>query len=138
MGKFQEGDKVQVNASYSKFIGRTGFIKRGVFGEDAYTVALDDDDIPERGFYEHELEIYEDPQHKALIELAEMLDKARMLANSIDTAAPQTGVYGKIHVALIDTLTLITEDYSKALDVYSSMMENGNTVREALAEEGIK
>ena len=73
---------------------------------------------------------------EALIILAEMLDKARIQANAIDAAAPQSGVYGKIRVAFIDTLTLITEDYSVALDVYTSIMEDGNTVRQALEKEG--
>jgi hypothetical protein len=71
-------------------------------------------------------------EEQALIILAEMLDKARMQANSIEATAPQFGVYGKIHNALVDTLTLITKDYTKALDVYASIMEDGNTVRQAL------
>lgn len=75
---------------------------------------------------------------QALIILAEMLDKARRQANSIEAAAPEYGVYGKIKYTMIDTLTLITEDYRAALDVYASIMENGNTVREALALEGIE
>lgn len=71
---------------------------------------------------------------ESLIKLAETLDDARKQANAIDAAAPQVGVYGKIHVALVDTLTLITAgDYSKAKDVYYSIMEDGNSVREALA-----
>lgn len=73
--------------------------------------------------------------NQALIILAEMLDKARYQANSIETTAPEYGVYGKIKYALIDTLALITKDYSTALDVYQSILD-GNTVRQALEAEG--
>ncbi len=137
MRRFNEGDRVKINASYSIYKGREGTVTRTTFiSEDTYTVTLDNDTIPERGFYEHELEPVGDAEREALIKLAETLDDARQQANANDAAAPQSGVYGAIRVALVDTLTLITKDYDKAKDVYASIMENGNTVRQALEGEG--
>jgi hypothetical protein len=130
MRKYSKGDRVKINANYSIYNGREGTIARTTFSEeDAYTVAIDGDTIPERGFYERELDLVGKDDREALITLAETLDSARQQANAIDSAAPQSGVYGKIHVALVDTLHLITEDYE---DVYESIMADGNTVRQAL------
>ena len=68
---------------------------------------------------------------KALIILAEMLDKARIQANAIEVTAPQDGVYGDVSKALQGTLALITDAYV-ASRVYDSILD-GNSVKEALA-----
>lgn len=73
---------------------------------------------------------------EALIKLAETLDDARLQANTIPSAAHANGLYGEIKNALIDTLNLIVDDYSKSLDVYYSIMADGNTVRQALDAVG--
>lgn len=68
---------------------------------------------------------------EALIILAEMLDKARIQANAIEATAPQDGVYGRIVIAEVETLALVTDAYV-AQRVYADILKSGNTVREAL------
>lgn len=65
---------------------------------------------------------------KALIILAEMLDKARIQANAIKVA--ETGVYGSIAVALLDTLILLSDPRIAAI-AYQNILD-GCSVDEAL------
>jgi hypothetical protein len=67
---------------------------------------------------------------KALLILAEMLDKARIQANAIEVTAPTTGVYGGVSKALQETLALLT-DANTASRIYDVILD-GNSVREAL------
>lgn len=72
---------------------------------------------------------------KALIILAEMLDKARIQANAIEaTASQETGVYGHVVNGLHQTLALLTDSY-QASRIYEAMLD-GNSVKEALAIVG--
>jgi len=71
-------------------------------------------------------------EHEALIILAEMLDKARRQANSIEATAPQHGVYGNISDTLVEVLCLLTGRHEVG-DIYDSLLD-GNTVRQALAQ----
>jgi hypothetical protein len=137
MRKFAAGDRVKVNANYSVYNGREGVIKRTTFSEeDAYTVALDGDTIPERGFYERELDLVRKDEREALIILAETLDDARRQANAIEVTAPQHGVYGQIHDALISTLETFCYQTGHhaplGYTIYESIMANDNTVRQAI------
>lgn len=68
---------------------------------------------------------------KALIILAQMLDKARIQANAIEVTAPQSGVYGDIAKALEGTLTFLT-DAGIAARIYDDIIENGSSVQEAV------
>jgi hypothetical protein len=80
---------------------------------------------------------------QALIILAEMLEKARIQANSIDNyviSSGHGGVYGQVSQALKDTLEQIIGDDDlnapwTAGKVYQSLLD-GNTVRQALELEG--
>lgn len=65
-----------------------------------------------------------------LIELAEILDAARIRANAIESAAPQGGVYGHVSDALSETLTLIVGAHDSGR-VYAFLLD-GLPVREAL------
>jgi hypothetical protein len=67
---------------------------------------------------------------KALIILAEMLNKARIQANAIEATAPQSGVYGHVARALNETLALLT-DAEKAADIYQAILD-GCSVTEAI------
>lgn len=69
---------------------------------------------------------------EALITLAETLDHARLQANAIEATAPQSGVYGRIVIAEIETLSLITDAYTSQR-VYDEILNSGISVREALA-----
>jgi len=74
---------------------------------------------------------------EALIKLAETLDDARKQANASGVTLINSeydgGVYGYTKQALIDTLEVIAGDAWKAGAVYDSIMEDGNSVRQALA-----
>lgn len=70
--------------------------------------------------------------HKALVILAQMLDKARIQANAIEVTAPQSGVYGDIANALQQTLTFLTDDAAAANRIYDDIIENGSSVKEAV------
>lgn len=77
-------------------------------------------------------------EKQALIILAEMLEKARQQANSVDNYVihSQQGVYGQISQALTDTLEQIIGDDDPnaswtAGKIYQSLLD-GNTVRQAL------
>jgi hypothetical protein len=78
---------------------------------------------------------------QALIILAEMLDKARMQANSIADTESEQGVYGEVKRALTSTLEIICYNSGHhptlGYRVYESMSMNGDTVRQALEAEGI-
>ena len=136
MGKFKSGDKVKVNAGYSKYDGREGLIGKvvnegsGAYGDGVYTVELFDDTIPERGFFENELD-FADSTESGLTDLAEKLDAARLLANSIESAAPQGGVYGHVATGLWHTLYLILGSRDEAERAYEALL-CGSSVREAL------
>lgn len=126
--EFELGDHVKVIIKNSVFSGKEGNIIHFHGGdnvEDSVVVKISEKEV---GFFVHEIEKV-DPSREALIELAETLDKARLQANAIEEAAPQRGVYGDIHIALVNTLALITDDHEA---VYASIMEDGNTVRQAL------
>lgn len=79
---------------------------------------------------------------QALIILAEMLDKARRQANSIADTESEYGVYGEIKKALIATLEIVCYNSGNhatlGYRVYNSIESDGNTVRQALALEGIE
>jgi hypothetical protein len=73
---------------------------------------------------------------KELIALATQIDEARLAANAIDAAAPQRGVYGDLHHALLKTLNLIfpdegTRGVTLADFAYECIMD-GNTVEQAV------
>lgn len=68
---------------------------------------------------------------KALIILAEMLNKARIQANAIDATASQDGVYGEIVTSLKRTLAILTDDAHTASRVYENLL-NCSSVKEAL------
>jgi hypothetical protein len=68
--------------------------------------------------------------NQELIALAEMIDNARIAANANDATAPQSGVYGDLQKALQSTLELIAP--KKGNEIYTSIMENGNSVRDAI------
>lgn len=78
---------------------------------------------------------------QALIILAEMLDKARRQANSIRDTESESGVYGEIKKAMTSTLEIICYNSGHhatlGFRVYDSIDMNGETVRQALAKEGI-
>lgn len=135
---FKTGDKVKVTTKNSAHWGKTGeVLSANSDGTYFIQIAWGAGGVFETqgiltGFFESELQAF-DPEHEALIELAETLDKARLQANAIEAAASQLGVYGVVVEALTDTLELIVgEQNSEA--VYESIMADGNTVREALAE----
>ena len=89
-----------------------------------FSKSLDDEGYP----------LWERPvsSRDALVVLADMLDKARMVANANDTASHDSGVYGHISRALQDTLLLVTTDASRAESVYAAIVSSGITVTEAL------
>ena len=60
---------------------------------------------------------------KALIILAEILNKARIQANAIEVTAPQSGVYGDIVTSLKRTLVLLTNDAHTASRVYEALLD---------------
>lgn len=68
---------------------------------------------------------------KALIILAEMLNKARIQANAIEATAPQSGVYGDIVTSLKRTLAILTGDAHSASRVYEELLDC-SSVTEAL------
>jgi hypothetical protein len=68
---------------------------------------------------------------KALIILAEMLNKARIQANAIEATAPQSGVYGDIAKALQDTLAILTDAYTASF-IYEALLD-ASSVKEAIA-----
>lgn len=133
------GDKIKIIQPNSSYFGRTGTIKH-VICEDGENVSamvatldLGAGEFPDKGFFPHEVEKF-DATKEALIVLAETLDDAGKQAKAIEDAASQDSVYGLIRVALVDTLSLIVDDYSMAKDVYYSMVSNGNSVRKALVD----
>jgi hypothetical protein len=67
---------------------------------------------------------------KALIILAQMLDKARIQANAIEVTAPTKGVYGYVATALLDTLILLT-DVATGARIYDAILD-GCSVTEAI------
>lgn len=132
MSKFKVGDEVQVNAGYNNFEGHVGLITRVINEQDKmwYAVSLYGDNLSERGFFEHELD-FTNTVEAGLVDLAEKLDAARLLANSIEPAAPQGGVYGHIATGLWHTLYLILGSKDEAEAAYGALL-NGSGVREAL------
>lgn len=68
---------------------------------------------------------------KALIILAEMLNKARIQANAIEATESQDGVYGEIVTSLKRTLAIMTGDAHTASRVYENLL-NCSSVKEAL------
>jgi hypothetical protein len=71
----------------------------------------------------------------AVTDLATRLDEARIAANDIEEAAPQSGVYGDISDALRKTLAVLLDgDHVRAEAVYQAILD-GNTVAQALAVE---
>lgn len=131
MGKFKEGDEVIVNAGYSNFDGHVGLIKRVINGEEGtYTVNLHGDSLSERGFFEGELKFH-NALEAGLLDLAEKLEAARLLANSLEPTAPQGGVYGHIATGLWHTLYLILGSRDEAEAAYAALLD-GSGVREAL------
>lgn len=123
--KFNKGDLVTVLTKNSIYEGVRGRVEQSQ-DDDTYLITLETGKIS--GFFERELEAVNE-EREALIRLAETLDSARQQANAIEAAAPQRGVYGDIHTALVNTLALVTNDHEA---VYASIMEDGNTVREAI------
>lgn len=67
-----------------------------------------------------------------LIALATTLDEARITANAIEAAAPQSGVYGDISDALEKTLVLILGSEFLAAQAHQMLVADGLTVEEAL------
>lgn len=67
---------------------------------------------------------------KALIILAEMLNKARIQANAIEATAPQSGVYGEIVTSLKRTLAILT-DAHRASRIYEALLDC-SSVKEAM------
>lgn len=67
---------------------------------------------------------------KALIILAEMLNKARIQANAIEVTAPQSGVYGDIVKPLKLTLALLTDAHT-ASRIYDALLDC-SSVKEAM------
>ena len=65
-----------------------------------------------------------------LLALAEQIDAARNAANGISEAAMQTGVYGQLVVALMETLRLAAGD-ERGVRMYAYMVETGEGVKEA-------
>lgn len=65
-----------------------------------------------------------------LLALAEKIDGARRAANGISEAAMQTGVYGQLVVALMETLRLAAGD-ERGTRMYAYMVETGETVQSA-------
>lgn len=135
--ELKTNDKVRVTSKNSVHEGKTGTVRRVVpGGETACTVQLDED--PQGllvGLFLSELEVL-DAKQEALIELAETLDKARLQANAIESAASQRGVYGEVSLALLDTLEMIFEERVDDANLFANLAYNslldGNTVREAL------
>lgn len=68
---------------------------------------------------------------KALIILAEMLNKARIQANAIEVTAPESGVYGDIVKSLKRTLAILTGDAHTASRVYEALLDS-SSIKEAL------
>lgn len=67
-----------------------------------------------------------------LVALATQIDEARKAANAIHVVASQDNVYGDLTKALVTTLTTLTGSVLVADAVYDSVLEDGNTVTEAL------
>jgi hypothetical protein len=62
--------------------------------------------------------------------LAHHIDQARIRANSIETAAPQQGVYGDLSKALIKTLVLLIGEDQAAV-AYQALLD-GSSVSDAI------
>lgn len=65
-----------------------------------------------------------------LLALAEQIDTARNAANGIDATAMQTGVYGQLASALLETLMLAAGD-ERGVRMYAYIIETGEGVKEA-------
>lgn len=65
-----------------------------------------------------------------LLALAEQIDAARIASNGIDEAAMQTGVYGQLAMALMETLRLAAGD-ERGIRMYAHIVETGETVHSA-------
>lgn len=135
---FNKGDRVRIDedSAHSK-AGELGTVSHVYdVNRTAYRVKLDSGN--ESAFFGTELWPV-DEKREALIELAETLDKARLMANAIDELVIQSqrGVYGQIALSLHDTLELIVGAGKEATfnahadRVYDALID-GNTVREAL------
>jgi len=67
-----------------------------------------------------------------LIALADTLNNARIAANENETTAPQTGVYGHISRALVETLTLLFNGRANDADMAYDALIAGGTTTEAI------
>lgn len=129
------GDKVKVITKNSLHEGRIGTVV-GIFEDEKTCRVQIEQDVSGgtgfltagvvTGFFVTELEVL-DEKREALIQLAETLDKVRTQANAIDAHE----VYEHTSDALVKTLALITDDY-EAILVYASIIQDGNSVRQAL------
>lgn len=135
---FNEGDRVRIDedSAHSK-AGELGTVTHVYdVNRTAYRVKLDSGN--ESSFFGTELWPV-DEKREALITLAETLDTARKQANaiSIPVIESQRGVYGQIELSLVDTLEAYFEGQVDDTSLFAnatlnSMVDSGNTVREAL------
>lgn len=69
----------------------------------------------------------------SLIDIAESIDSARIIANANDLTAPQRGVYGDLSEALGKVLRLMTGDNDRADRIYQAILD-GASVRLAFRD----
>lgn len=126
---FNKGDIVQVVKGHWKAGGKVGVVSSvsdpGEYSYGYYCVTIEDNVHVISG---KDLTPY-DEKREALIALAETLDKARILANTMNET--EGAVYGDISRALSDTLQILSKDEYDSTEVYDSLID-GSTVRDAL------
>jgi ABC-type transporter Mla subunit MlaD len=71
-----------------------------------------------------------DTMEASLIDIAESINSARIIANANELTAPQRGVYGDLSEALGRVLRLMTGDNDRAKQMYQNILD-GATVRQA-------
>lgn len=126
---FNVNDKVKVTANSISFDGMQGVVVLKFEETGGLIVQLENGQ--QKGFWPNELEPV-DAKQEALIRLAETLDSARLQANNINGC--EGTIYQQITIPLIGALDALVPVDAVGYDAYEFIIEDGLSVREAIAK----